>query len=135
MTNDELRDRTEELNRVNAFMESILTSLQMGMVVLNNRLSVQLWNSTAINLWGLHPDEVEGHFFFDLDIGLPVEQLREPVRACQSGVSDYQELVLNAINRRGRTISCRTICTPLIVANQQQGIILLMEDMVSEEKD
>jgi two-component system CheB/CheR fusion protein len=134
-TNDELRDRTEELNRVNAFMESILTSLQMGMVVLNNRLSVQLWNSTAINLWGLHPDEVEGHFFFDLDIGLPVEQLREPVRACQSGVSDYQELVLNAINRRGRTISCRTICTPLIVANQQQGIILLMEDMVSEEKD
>ncbi|MEW6496116.1 MAG: CheR family methyltransferase, partial [Cyanobacteriota bacterium] len=43
-TNDELRDRTDELNRVNAFLESILTSLQMGMVVLDNRLSVQVWN-------------------------------------------------------------------------------------------
>jgi two-component system, chemotaxis family, CheB/CheR fusion protein len=134
-TNDELRDRTDELNRVNAFMESILTSLQMGMVVLNNRLSVQLWNSEAGNLWGLQAEEVEGHFFFDLDIGLPLEQLREPVRACQSGVSNYHEVVLEAINRRGRAIRCRVICTPLIVANQQQGVILLMEDMTNEPQN
>ncbi len=133
-TNDELRDRTDELNRVNAFLESILTSLQMVMIVLNNRLSVQFWNSRAINFWGLSAEEVEGYFFFDLDIGLPVEQLREPVRACQNGVSDYQEIILDAVNRRGRVIRCRIICTPLIVYNQQQGIILLMEDMTNEEQ-
>jgi PAS domain-containing protein len=56
-TNEELRDHTDELNRVNAFMESILTSLQMGMIVLNNRLSVQLWNGGAGNLWGLKAEE------------------------------------------------------------------------------
>ncbi|HEY9707028.1 MAG TPA: CheR family methyltransferase [Oculatellaceae cyanobacterium] len=109
-TNDELRDRTDELNRVNAFLESILTSLQMVMIVLNNRLSVQYWNSRAVNFWGLSAEEVEGYFFFDLDIGLPVEQLREPVRACQNGVSDYQEIILDAVNRRGKAISCRIIC-------------------------
>jgi two-component system, chemotaxis family, CheB/CheR fusion protein len=124
-TNDELRDRTDELNRVNAFMESILTSLQMGMIVLNNRLSVQL----------LKAEEVEGHFFFDLDIGLPLDLLREPVRACQSGASNYHEVVLDAINRRGRAIRCRAICTPLIVANQQHGVILLMEDITNESQD
>jgi two-component system CheB/CheR fusion protein len=134
-TNDELRDRTDELNRVNAFLESILTSLQMGMVVLNNRLSVQLWNGGAGNLWGLKAEEVEGHFFFDLDIGLPLELLREPVRACQSGISNCHEIELEAINRRGRAIRCRVICTPLIVGNQQHGVILLMEDITNEQQD
>jgi two-component system CheB/CheR fusion protein len=134
-TNDELRARTEELNCANAFLESILTSLQMGMVVLNNRLSVQLWNGEAADLWGVSRDEVEGYFFFDLDLGLPLEQLRELARACQSGVSDYQEIVLDAVNRRGRAIRCRVICTPLIVVNQQQGVILLMEDITHKKRE
>ena len=128
-TNDELRDRTEELNCINAFLESILTSLKMGMVVLNNRLCVQLWNGEAVNLWGMPRDEVEGHFFFDLEIGLPLDQLREPVRASQNRASDYQEIILDAVNRRGRAIRCRVICTPLIITNQQEGVILLMEDI------
>jgi two-component system, chemotaxis family, CheB/CheR fusion protein len=134
-TNDELRARTEELNCANAFLESILTSLKMGMVVLNNRLSVQLWNGEAVNLWGVSSNEVEGYFFFDLEIGLPLEQLREPVRACQNGASDYQEIVLDAVNRRGRAILCRVICTPLIVVNQQQGVILLMEDITHKKQE
>lgn len=134
-TNDELRDRTDEFNRVNAFLESILTSLQMGMVVLDNRLSVQIWNGGAINLWGLQAEEVVGFFFFDLDIGLPVEELRGTIRACQSGISEYQEITLKAVNRRGKTICCRVVCTPLIIADQQQGLILLMEDMTHEQQD
>jgi two-component system CheB/CheR fusion protein len=133
MTNDELRDLTNEVNRINGFLESILTSLRMGMVVLDNRFSIQLWNSGAAKLWGLQGEEVVGFFFFDLDIGLPVEQLREPVRACQNGASEYQEVVLDAINRRGRAMRCRVVCTPLIVVNQQHGIILLMEDKTHEE--
>jgi two-component system CheB/CheR fusion protein len=131
-TNDELRARTDELKCVNAFLESILTSLQMGMVVLSNRLCVQLWNREAVNLWGIPSNETEGYFFFDLDLGLPLEQLREPVRACQNGASDYQEIVLEAVNRRGRAIRCRIICTPLIIMNQQQGVILLMEDITGK---
>jgi two-component system CheB/CheR fusion protein len=134
-TNEELRDRTDELNRVNAFMDSILTNLRMGMVVLDNRLSIQLWNGGANTLWGLHADEAVGCFFFDLDIGLPVEELRVPIRTCQSGLSDYQEVLLSAINRRGKAIRCRVVCTPLIVVNQQQGIILLMEDRTDEDLD
>lgn len=133
-TNDELRARTDEFKCVNAFLESILTSLQMGMVVLSNRLSVQLWNGEAVNLWGIPSNEAEGYFFFDLDLGLPVEQLREPVRACQNGASDYQEIVLEAVNRRGQSIHCRVICTPLIITNQQQGVILLMEDITHKKQ-
>ncbi|HEY9613168.1 CheR family methyltransferase [Allocoleopsis sp.] len=131
-SNEELRDRTDELNRVNAFLESSLTSLRMGMVVLDNRLSIQVWNSGTENLWGLQAEEVLGFFFGDLEIGLPMQELWGVIRSCQSGVSEYQEITLKAINRRGKTIRCRVVCTPLLVAKQQQGVILLMEDMTDE---
>ena len=111
-TNDQLRARTEELNCVNAFLESILTSLKMGMIVLTNRLSVQLWNGEAVNLWGVSSHEVEGCFFFDLDLGLPLEKLREPVRACQNGVSyrplQFPSLLRDALARfEGNSLKSR----------------------------
>jgi two-component system CheB/CheR fusion protein len=127
-TNDELQERTNELNRVNAFRKAILTCVNAGLAVLDNRLSIQLWNGQAEDLWGLRPEEAQGSFFFDLDIGLPVEQLRDDVRACQNGGSDYQEVLLEAINRRGKTITVRVACTPLIVEGAQQGVTLLMEE-------
>ena len=126
-TNEELNIRTEELNRVSTFMESILTSLKMGMVVLDSRLSIQLWNNRTTELWGLRVEEVRDRFFFDLDIGLPVEQLRGMIRSCQTGENDYQEVTLKAIDRRGKTVDCRIICTPLKIKEKQQGLILLME--------
>ncbi|MEM8674794.1 MAG: CheR family methyltransferase [Cyanobacteria bacterium P01_G01_bin.67] len=126
-TNEELNIRTAELNRISVFMESILTSLKMGMTVLNTRLSIQLWNNRMIELWGLRVEEVRDRFFFDLDIGLPVEQLRGMIRSCQTGENDYQEFTLKAIDRRGKTIDCRVICIPLRMKEKQQGLILLME--------
>ncbi|MEM7590885.1 MAG: CheR family methyltransferase [Cyanobacteria bacterium P01_A01_bin.83] len=126
-TNEELNTRTEELNRISVFMESILTSLKMGMTVVDNRLSIQLWNNRMNEVWGLRESEVRDRFFFDLDIGLPLEQLRNIIRTCQTGENDYQELTLKAIDRRGKTINCRVICTPLKIKQQQQGLILLME--------
>ncbi|HLO51281.1 MAG TPA: CheR family methyltransferase [Kamptonema sp.] len=126
-TNDELRQRTEELNRVNAFMYSSLTSLRVAMIVLTNKLSVQLWNEMAEEMWGLRTEEVQGHFFFDLDIGLPMEQLRQPIRACQTGTTNNQEIKVEAVNRRGRIIRCNIICKPIIMGNKPEGIILLMQ--------
>jgi len=127
-TNDELRQRTEELNRVTIFMESILTSLRVGMIVLDNRLSVQLWNGRAEELWGLRAEEAVEHFFFDLDIGLPSEELRGLIRSCQTGSAEEQIIVVDAVNRRGRNIRCRVICTTLIVENEQKGVILLTDE-------
>ena len=127
-TNEELRQRTEELNRVTIFMESILTSLRVGMIVLDSRLSVQLWNGRAEELWGVRAAEAVEHFFFDLDIGLPTEELRGLIRACQTGNTEEQIIVVDAVNRRGKNIRCRVICTRLIVEHEQKGVILLMDE-------
>jgi two-component system CheB/CheR fusion protein len=64
-----------------------------------------------------------------LDIGLPVEQLRISVRTLLNGDSTYEELMLAATNRRGKTIQCRITCSPLLGTERNiQGVLLLMEE-------
>jgi two-component system, chemotaxis family, CheB/CheR fusion protein len=129
--NDELQRRSEELNRSNAFLESILTSLKGGVIVVNRNLHVQIWNHKAEDMWGLRPEEALEQNFLNLDIGLPVEQLRQPIRDCLSDSAGASaEMVLDAINRRGRNIRCRVTCTPLVSEQENiQGVILLMEEL------
>ena len=127
-TNEELQDRSEALNRVNAFMESILTSLRGGVIVLDTNLLVQIWTSQSQELWGLRPEEVQGRQFVTLDIGLPVESLMPPVRACLSGTAPHHEMTVDACNRRGKWIACKVTITPLLDAESGIcGVILLME--------
>ncbi|OKH31095.1 chemotaxis protein CheR [Calothrix sp. HK-06] len=127
--NEELRQRSDELNQVNAFLESILTSLRAGVVVLSNDFHILIWNRKAEDLWGLRNDEVLWQHFMTLDIGLPIEQLRIPLREILTEQSNYYEIVLDAINRRGRAIHCSVICTPLLrTGTDIRGVILLMEE-------
>ncbi len=127
--NEELRQRSEELNRVNSFLESILTSLRAGVVVLSPDLHILIWNRKAEDLWGLRADEVFLLHFMSLDIGLPLEPLRQPLLAIVTGQSQFHEVLLNARNRRGRAVQCEVICTPLIGTDSEvQGVILLMEE-------
>jgi two-component system CheB/CheR fusion protein len=125
--NVEMRERSLELDRLNSFMESVLTSLRVGVAVLDPEGRVQIWNSCAEDMWGLRSDEVVGQSLFALDIGLPVGQLAAPVRRCASGESDGDDIVLEALNRRGRTISCRVSLAPLVEGRQREGVVMLME--------
>jgi two-component system CheB/CheR fusion protein len=131
--NDELRDRTSELNQVNDFLEAILTSLGIGVAVVDRQQRVQVWNHRAEDLWGLRQDEAVDHHLLSLDIGLPVERLAGPLRAVLGGSSVREQALLEAVNRRGRTIECATTILPLVspAAGDGQpvrGAIVLMED-------
>jgi len=51
------------------------------------------------------------------------------VRSVLSGRSAFQEVVLEATNRRGKVLQYRVTCTPLVGAERDtQGVILLMEE-------
>ena len=96
---------------------------------MNRDLQIQVWNSESEELWGLRLDEAEGQQILNLDIGLPIQQLIQPIRVCLAGNSQYQELTLPATNRRGRAIQCKVTCTPLLGPEKEiRGAILLMED-------
>ena len=127
--NEELRQRTDEMNQLNSFLESVLGGMRAAAVVLNANLNVLIWNRRAEDLWGLRADEVQGRSMLNLDIGLPVGELRDVIRPCLAGDSDHQQVVLDAVNRRGRKIKCRVTCTPLIARDKKrEGVILLMEE-------
>jgi two-component system CheB/CheR fusion protein len=128
--NEELRQRSDELNTVNAFLESILTSLRGGVAVVDQDLKVLVWNQHASDLWGLRSDEAIGHHLLGLDIGLPIERLKQPLLESLNGSRSFIELQVEATNRRGRTIQCRVTCSPLLGAQQQvRGVIIMMEDL------
>jgi two-component system CheB/CheR fusion protein len=128
--NEELRTRSEELNHVNSFLGSVLASLSAGAVVVNSNLDVIMWNHRAEDLWGLRADEVQGKGLLNLDIGLPVAELRTVIRPCLAGEIDRQEVVLEAVNRRGKKIKCRVTCSPLVAGSKKrEGVILMMEEI------
>ena len=133
--NDETNRRSEEIQTLNHFLESILTSIRSGVVAINQHCQVQSWNRKAEDLWGLHSSEVIGKNFLNLDIGLPVNQLTGIIRECFAGNKELQHIVLEAVNRRGRTILCRVSCTPLTtpLTSQITGAILLMEEVEHHE--
>ena len=125
--NSELSDRTYELDRTNTFMSSILGCLQMGMIVIDTSFNILIWNHAVEDMWGLRQDEVINKSWFSLDIGLPVEQLRVPIRDILSSKKKFQEILINGTNRRGKQIRCYIAFSPLI-SNNIEGIIMMMTD-------
>jgi two-component system CheB/CheR fusion protein len=101
--------------------------MESGVVVLDTNMNVQLWNRRAEDLWGLRGDEVKGQPLFQLEIGLPLEPLREPISTCLTGHADRQTLVLGARDRRGRAVRCEVTCAPLAGQDGVQGVVITME--------
>jgi two-component system CheB/CheR fusion protein len=127
--NDEFGQRTGELNEANSVLEAILTTLGVGVAVVDRDLAVRIWNYRCEDMWGLRHDEVEGVDFAELDIGLPVEELRGLLRATINDLRQ-EEIVVDATNRRGRPIRCGVKSMPLVVAGKEiRGAILIMDEL------
>ena len=124
--NDELNDRGLDLNEANAFLQGVLGSIRAGVIVVNGDLVVTAWNDAAHDLWGLRGDEVLGKHLLNLDIGLPVGELRNPMRETISSGS-AQEVSVEARNRRGRNVEMKVSLMPLLGNDARpRGVIMLM---------
>jgi len=124
--NDELRDRTDDALQANAFLRSILWSVEQAVVVVDRQLCVTKWSRSAAELWGLREDEVEGQHLLNLDIGIPVGELREPIRATLAD-APHPPVVLGGHDRRGRPVRCVVTFSQLRSAlDEVEGAILLM---------
>jgi PAS domain S-box-containing protein len=118
-----------ELNEVNAFLAAVLRSLRRAVVVVDRDLVIRVWNEHAEDLWGLRSDEVVGAHFLNLDIGLPVQELHDLLRACLNEQADGQSRTVPSHNRRGMSIDCVVSCAPLNGSEDRvDGVILLMEE-------
>ena len=127
--NEQLRQSGDELNRANAFFENVLNSFHEGLIVVDAELRVQAWNHRAEDLWGLRSSEVIGKHLMNLDIGLPAERVRQPLRQCLVGGSTVERLEVAATNRRGRSVVLDVTCAPFALGNNPTwGAIITMQE-------
>ncbi len=128
--NNELRMRTDEVEEGNEFFESVLTSLQLAVIVLDAELRVKLWRGRSEDMWGMRATEVQDQALGTLDIGLPVRDVRKLVKAALGNPSVSQLGQIEATNRRGRTIKTRVVANALQSDDSQPaGVILLIEEL------
>src|SRR3989442_1233038 len=110
--NSDLAMRRGEVERLNTLLLAITGNIELGAAVLDRTGRVQVWNERAADLWGVRSDEVVGYSFFELDIGLPAEQLRRLMQAGTGGGNRPHELAVVAAPPRGRPIPRRGVAPP-----------------------
>lgn len=132
--NTDLRVRTEEVSRLNTFLRAITGRIEVGAAVLDGDLNVQVWNEKAADMWGLRSDEVVGKSMFDLDMGLPTKDLRTMVRGVLRAKPPHNEVIVDAVDRRGRSMRCRVSAYVLVDGEQASGVVVVMEPVQAAPK-
>jgi two-component system CheB/CheR fusion protein len=133
--NEELRIQAEQASSYRLYLESVLRSMNGGIVVVDQKHSIQSWNRWCESTWGLRAEEVLGTSFESLDIGLPIHQLREALGTVQAGREEQVDRMLEGVDRRGRRILCRIRVSGLLdEASGNHGLVLVFQD-VTDERD
>jgi two-component system CheB/CheR fusion protein len=130
--NDTLRDRSIELEDARTFLDSMVNSIHLGMVVVDREMHVVVWNRHCEDLWGLRADETVGTPLTSLDIGLPLDRVRPLIGNAFVDGGDAGEVVVDAVNRRGRAARIRVTCAAFrSPEGSVKGALLLMEDVLA----
>jgi two-component system, chemotaxis family, CheB/CheR fusion protein len=125
--NDTLRERSLELDEAQAFLDSLINSIHLGMAVVDREMRVMVWNRGCEELWGLRSDEAVGTALTSLDIGLPVDEIKPSIGRAFVDADSAGEAVVDAVTRRGRTARVRITCMAFRSPDSVKGALLLME--------
>jgi two-component system CheB/CheR fusion protein len=110
--------------------------LRASVVVVDNDLLIRVWNGRSFQMWGLRSEEVEGRPLLTLDIGFPVEQLRQALIATLAGDDSSSAILASATSRRGQTIQCVAQVNRLTGAGGRiDGAIVLIEEVSGSTED
>jgi two-component system CheB/CheR fusion protein len=128
--NETLGERSGELDEARTFLNSLVNSMAMGMLVVDREMRVVEWNRGAEELWGLRSAETMGTEVTSLDIGLPIGELKPLIGNAFVDPEAVGETTLKAVNRRGRKIDLRVSCTSFRSSEGSvSGALLLMEEV------
>ncbi|HEY3996987.1 MAG TPA: CheR family methyltransferase [Mycobacterium sp.] len=127
--NDVLGERSVELDNAHGFLDSLVNSVHLGLVVVDREMRVVVWNRGCEELWGLRADETTGTVFTTLDIGLPMDDVRPLIGNAFVDPDKAGECLVDAVNRRGRPTAVRVLCTGFQSRSDGvvNGALLLME--------
>jgi two-component system CheB/CheR fusion protein len=122
------------VGEANGFMQAILDSLDAAVIVVDGDLVVQVWSKQAEELWGLRESETVGRHIFNLDSGMPTEQLHGWLRRVVTGQDPggiHPELI-GSVNRRGRRIRLRMTVSPMTLDASPRGKALVLFEVQAD---
>jgi two-component system CheB/CheR fusion protein len=125
--NDALRERGIELDEARGFLGSLLSAIHLGVLVVDREMRIVVWNRGCEDLWGIRSDEAVGAPLGGLDIGLPMAEVKPLIGRAFVDADATEETVVEAMNRRGRTIALRVTCRAFVNGGTVDGALLLME--------
>lgn len=129
-SNESLRYQQAEVERLNRFMTAVLGSMHSGVAVVDADMQILAWNSRAEDLWGVRTDEAVGEHLLNLDIGLPLGQLRQPIRSLfVTPDGEPAVLVVEAVNRRGKRLQVRVTLTHIRDHGQAAPAAMIVMDV------
>jgi two-component system CheB/CheR fusion protein len=124
--NQELDRRTADVERLNAYVASVLDAVPAAVVVVDVDQRVRAWNRRAVEMWGVARDDALGRPLAKVEVGLPAEALALPVRAVLAGQEDPEDRVLDQGEGAGQV---RLGYGPLLgAAGEVEGVVLTVGD-------
>jgi two-component system CheB/CheR fusion protein len=131
--NEELRIQAEQANVYRIYLESAMRAMNGGIVMLDQHHAIRSWNRWSENTWGLRAEEVVGTNFNLLDIGVPIQKLRDSLADVQLGREEHVDKLLDGVDRRGRRILCRVRVSALTDdEGDVLGLVLIFQDITEE---
>ena len=127
--NDTLRERSVELDDSKSFVESLVNSIHLGLLVVDREMRVLVWNRGCEELWGLRSDETRGQSLTSLDMNLPLDHVRPLIDIALADPNKSSEIVVEAVNRRGRLTRVRLTLNAFREPPDEavNGAVILME--------
>jgi len=105
--NETLRDRSRELEETKGFLDALVDSVKLGIIVVDREMRIVLWNRGSEDLWGLRSVEVVGAPLASLDIGLPLTDINPLIGRILVDPGTVENTAVDAVNRRGKQVRIR----------------------------
>ncbi|WP_396836832.1 CheR family methyltransferase [Mycobacterium sp. ITM-2016-00318] len=126
--NETLRDRSRELEETKGFLDALVDSVKLGIIVVDREMRIVLWNRGSEDLWGLRSVEVVGAPLASLDIGLPLTEVNPLIGRILVEPGTVENTALDAVNRRGKQVRIRVTCSAFgYNGNSASGALLAMD--------
>jgi PAS domain S-box-containing protein len=131
----QLHVKAQELDRMRAFNENILESLDDGLLVLDLNDRIVRWNSALEQLYGVSRDEAAGRPFEEVFDPLFVEAIRTARRDTPSGATLSRMPLAGRAARDGQTLIVNAAVVPLRALDSAAatiaGSIVILEDVTA----
>jgi PAS domain S-box-containing protein len=129
---EEQRERAAELELLKEFNESIVESINVGLLTVDAAGGVTACNTALEQMLGLHRDEAVGQQVEDLFAEDFAETLRQALGGAGWELSELRNIYkLHTATRRGRTLILNVALAPLKRAdsNEHTGALVVLEDV------